>query len=159
MLPPLNGPARGTRHDGFARLYRMAGIAIAAAAIVSCAAREPAPTAEPKPPSVPVVIRVQQWVSNGLQKIFPKKKRPPKARDPRLFGEIRQINEENRFVLLDASNVTARVTGGEHLVCIADKTQKAVLRVSPLRSGTFFIADIVSGTPSVGDRVYKISDP
>jgi hypothetical protein len=159
MLPPLSAPASAAASAGMKTLCRTAWIAAAVVVMVSCAARETPSPPEPKPPSAPLFIRAQQWVSNGLQKIFPKKKRPPKAREPHLFGEIRQINEENRFVLLDASNVTARVTGGEQLVCIADKTQKAVLRVSPLRSGTFFIADIVSGTPSVGDRVYKISDP
>ena len=44
---------------------------------------------------------------------------------------------------------------GDLLVCIRDQKETANLRMSTLKNPPFLIADIASGTPSPGDRVFK----
>lgn len=111
--------------------------------------------ASPEPTQAPVSItqRLFGWTS-FLGKIFPKKSKPPVAIPPQLLGQIRQVNLENQFVLIDAS-ISNAAEPGDALVSIADQKETANLRLSSLRSASFLIADIASGTPSVGDRVYK----
>jgi len=71
-----------------------------------------------------------------------------------LLGQIRQVNSESGFVLIDAT-VSSSAKPGDALVCIANQKETADLKLTTLRSASFVIADITSGTPSVGDRVYK----
>lgn len=87
-------------------------------------------------------------------KLFPRKPKTPQAVPAQLLGEIRQVNEDGRFVLIDAS-VSSAVEAGDLLVSLADKTQTAELKLTTLRSGSFFIADTISGKPAVGERVFK----
>ncbi len=108
---------------------------------------------EPTKPPVSLSQKLFGWTS-FLGKIFPKKSKPPVAVPPQLLGQIRQVNLENQFVLIDAS-ISNAAEPGDALVSIADQKETAILRLSSLRSSTFLIADIASGTPSVGDRVYK----
>ena len=90
----------------------------------------------------------------GIRNLIPKKEKPPAAVPARLLGSIRQVNEEGRFVLLDAITPSA-LQADDQLVTLADKTQTSELKLTSLRSGSFFIADITSGKPGVGDRVFK----
>ncbi|MFZ4682175.1 MAG: hypothetical protein ACOYMS_06715 [Terrimicrobiaceae bacterium] len=86
--------------------------------------------------------------------LFPKKAGPPQAQPPQLVGVIKMVNTEDRFVLIDA--VSSQGTeAGALLVCIMNQQETANLRMSSLKNPPFLIADIASGTPSPGDRVFK----
>jgi hypothetical protein len=108
---------------------------------------------EPPKPKASLMGTLFGWTS-VFSKLFPKKPEPPAAVPPQLLGEIRQVNGENQFVLIDAS-VSSSAKPGDALVCISGQKETASLRLTPLRSASFLIADIESGTPSVGDRVYR----
>jgi hypothetical protein len=113
----------------------------------AAAAPEASPDEKPKKPSPPELL--------GCTKNFlPKKQKPPAAVPPRLLGQIRQVNSESGFVLIDAT-VSSAVEPGDVLICIANQQEKAELKLTSLSSASFVIADITSGEPSVGDRVYK----
>ncbi len=97
------------------------------------------------------------WMESAFgwtKKVFPKKEKPPAATPSQLLGQIRQVNPESGFVLIDAT-VSSAAKPGDALVCIANQQEKADLKLTALRSASFVIADITSGEPSVGDRVYK----
>lgn len=116
----------------------------------------PLPTPTPTPaPKIKKPLLVQVFSCFGLfDKLFPKKKQPPKAEPAQLIGTVKMVNLDDKFVLIDALVYTPGAPG-EPLICIANQRESASLHISPLRKPPFLIADIVSGTPSVGDRVYK----
>ena len=89
-----------------------------------------------------------------MGKIFPKKAAPPIAEPPRLIGTIKMVNKEDKFVLIDAVSYGG-AQPGDVLVCIVNQRESANLRASTLRNPPFLIADIASGSPSPGDKVYK----
>ena len=94
---------------------------------------------------------------SGVAKIpslLPRKAAPPQAQIPRLIGVIKTVRKEDRFVLIDATTFQAAETG-DLLVCIRDQKETANLRMSTLKNPPFLIADIASGNPSPGDRVFK----
>ncbi len=112
---------------------------------------EAAPSAEPEAePKKPWTEALFGWTKN----LFPKKEKPPTAIPPQLLGQIRQVNPESGFVLIDAT-VSSAANPGDALVCISNQQETADLKLTSLRSASFVIADITSGEPSVGDRVYK----
>ena len=107
---------------------------------------------QPKP-KVPLMVRVMSGF--GLfSKIFPKKKMPPKAEAARSVGTIKLVNEEAGFVLIETTAFQDASSGGT-LISIMDQRESATLKVSEMRNPPFLIADIVSGKPAKGDRVYK----
>lgn len=116
----------------------------------------PIPTPTPTPPQkFKKPLLVQVFSCFGLfDKLFPKKKGPPKAEPAQLIGTVKMVNLDDKFVLIDALVYTPGAPG-DSLICISNQRETAGLHVSPLRKPPFLIADIVSGTPSVGDRVYK----
>lgn len=85
--------------------------------------------------------------------LLPKKAKPPVAQQPRLVGVIKMVNLDDKYVLVDA--VTQSAAPGDLLICITNQKETANLRMSPLKNPPFLIADIASGTPAVGDRVFK----
>lgn len=112
----------------------------------------PSPTPAPKR-NKPLLNQVLSGF--GLfEKLFPKKKGPPKAEPAQLIGTVKMVNLDDKFVLIDALVYTPG-SPGDSLVCISNQRETATLHLSPLRKPPFLIADIVSGTPSTGDRVYK----
>ena len=85
---------------------------------------------------------------------FSKKAPPhPSATPIHWTGVIRLVNEEERFVLIQSQSSSA-VTPGEKYLCIRDTTETGVLRMTALKNSPFLIADILSGDPLAGDRVY-----
>ena len=78
---------------------------------------------------------------------------PPSATPIHWTGVIRLVNEEARFVLIQSQSSSA-VTPGEKYLCIRDTTETGVLRMTALKNSPFLIADILSGDPLAGDRVY-----
>ncbi|GAB4164476.1 MAG: hypothetical protein Fur0032_00420 [Terrimicrobiaceae bacterium] len=89
----------------------------------------------------------------SVTKIIPRKPRPPQALPARQIGEIRQVNLDNRFVLIDGISAVA-IEPGSPLVTVSDQRETADLELTSLRSASFLIADIISGTPAVGDKVF-----
>ncbi|MCX7868318.1 MAG: hypothetical protein N2322_00045 [Terrimicrobiaceae bacterium] len=83
-----------------------------------------------------------------------KEGRPPQALPAIVFGEIRHVNAEGRFVLVDTgSAVTAQP--GEVLLAISEGQVTGELKLTELKSPPFLIADIVSGQPVAGQKVYR----
>lgn len=66
------------------------------------------------------------------------------------------VNKEDQFVLIDMVNYGS-TQPGDALICILNQQASAHLRAGSLRNPPFLIADIASGTPSPGDKVYKQS--
>lgn len=91
---------------------------------------------------------------NWPKLLFPKKKQPPQALPPARLGTIAFIDEENKFVLVDAETLAGAVPG-EPLVCISNQNETGTLRLSTLRNPPFLVADIIGGNPRKGDLVYK----
>jgi len=116
----------------------------------------PMPAPSPTPtPQMKKPLLLQVFSCFGLlDKLFPKKKEPPKAQPAQLIGTVKMVNLDDKFVLIDALVYTPGLPG-DSLVCISNQRETASLHISPLRKPPFLIADIVSGTPSTGDRVYK----
>lgn len=112
---------------------------------------KPAPTPKPNKPKVGILSQIFYW-SNPFN-LLPKKAKPPVAQQPRLMGVVRMVNLEDKYVLIDA--VSQNAVPGDLLICITDQRETANLRMSTMKNPPFLIADIASGTPNVGDRVFK----
>ncbi len=108
-------------------------------AAASAPAPTPAPEAEKKP-----------WFPLWSGK---KKEKTPQAVAPRLIGTIKMVNKEDKFVLIDALSYGSTQPGDE-MICIVDQKESARLKAGVLRNPPFLIADIASGNPSPGDKVY-----
>ncbi len=131
--------------------------------MTGCVAKHPKPAANeaaitrPQPaqpkPKRPLIASAFSWVGS-LSHLLPHKAKPPQAQIPRLIGVVKTVNTEDRFVLIDATTFQA-AEAGDLLVCIRDQKETANLRMSTLKNPPFLIADIASGAPSAGDRVFK----
>jgi hypothetical protein len=98
-------------------------------------------------------VNVISWIG-AIPNVIPRKAKPPQAQVPRLIGVIKTVNTDDRFVLIDATAFQG-AEAGELLVSIRDNKETANLRMSSLKTPPFLIADIASGNPSPGDRVFK----
>ncbi|MFY8216860.1 MAG: hypothetical protein ACOVMP_09725 [Chthoniobacterales bacterium] len=85
-----------------------------------------------------------------------KKKKPeaPVASAPTWIGTIKVVNQAERYVLID-SNLTVALPPGEILNSVGNDFESGTVRTTADRVHPFFIADIASGNPAVGDRVYS----
>ena len=114
----------------------------------------PAPSAQTAAAAKPAKpFKPFAWLG-AWRKLIPRKTRPPTAIPPTRVGEVKVVSLENQFVLIDAATLQG-ASPNDVLVCIANQQETAQLRLSTLKSPPFLIADIISGTPSVGDKVYK----
>lgn len=86
--------------------------------------------------------------------LLPHKPKPPAAQAAQLIGTIKMVNRDDKFVLIDGASFQGPAAG-EALVCITNQKETASLRASGMKNPPFIIADITSGTPNVGDKVYK----
>ena len=127
---------------------------------IGCAAKAPKPpggqsaiaqAVQPKPKRP--FGGMFSWLGK-IPNLFPRRTRPPQAQVPRLIGTIKTVSKEDRFVLIDATTFQG-AESGDLLVCIRDQKETANLRMSNLKNPPFLIADIASGTPAPGDRVFK----
>ena len=98
----------------------------------------------------PFLLGAFSW----LPKLSFRRPKPPQAQVPRLIGVIKMVDEDDRFVLIDASTFQG-AAAGDLLICIREQKETANLRMSNLQNPPFLIADIASGKPSPGDRVVK----
>lgn len=73
---------------------------------------------------------------------------------PRWLGTVKLVDQREGYVLIDSQTYSALATG-QTLNSIGNDSQTATLRVTADREPPFVIADIVSGAPHVGDRVYS----
>ena len=128
----------------------------AALALPACAGKkenpiQPAPTAAAvKPPQLPFLQKCLAAVTG----LFPKKQKPPVALPPQWTGVIRMVNAPERFVLVEASSMDS-VLPGENYLSISKGSETATLRMTSLKNPPFLIADIVSGSPAPGEKIYR----
>ncbi len=89
------------------------------------------------------------------QSLF-KKKTPaiPIAQAPLWIGTIKVVDSTERYVLID-SRLTIALPPGEILNSVGNDFESGTVRTTADRVHPFFIADIASGNPAVGDRVYS----
>jgi hypothetical protein len=93
-------------------------------------------------------------------------KKPPKAKKvttqedkrrkgpPVYVGTVKLVNEEQHFILIDSAGQPSPTTDAV-LKTRSGDVETAELKAVDIRRRPFAIADIVSGTPRVGDRVYQ----
>jgi hypothetical protein len=113
------------------------------------------PPAAPSP--TPILLKprpTENFVMRAWHRIFPKKAAPPAAAPPQWIGVVKLVNEHDGYALVDAQNYAA-LPPGETLNAVGEDRETGVLRVTADRQAPFFIADIVSGKPRAGDRVYS----
>jgi len=93
------------------------------------------------------------WLG-GLGKFLPKKKpRPPAATPVNWAGTIQLVNTAENFVLIESESATP-VIPGEKYLSVQDGRESGTLRMTSLKAHPFLIADIESGNPSTGDKIY-----
>jgi len=93
------------------------------------------------------------WLG-GLGKFLPKKKpRPPAATPVNWAGTIQLVNTAENFVLIESESA-APVIPGEKYLSVQNGRESGTLRMTSLKAHPFLIADIVSGNPSTGDKIY-----
>lgn len=89
--------------------------------------------------------------------LFPKGKQAKRATavpQPLLIGTITLVNAEQKFVLIDSTNTPGPLPGAALKTRGADGAA-AELKSGPIRRRPFAIADVVKGTPQVGDQVFQ----
>ncbi len=78
---------------------------------------------------------------------------PPAAvTGPQRVGRVALVNEDLGFVLVDVGSLYTP-QAGLALKSFRDGIETGVLAVSPEKERPFIVADIVKGTPEVGDDV------
>jgi hypothetical protein len=116
---------------------------------------EAAPNAIPAPTPIQIKTRPSEgFLMRMWHKIFPKKQEPPAASTPQWIGTIKLINERENYALIDSASAM-QIPVGETLNSVGETSESGALRVTADRTSPFFIADIVSGKPRAGDRVYS----
>ena len=73
---------------------------------------------------------------------------------PHSVGTITLVNEDARFVLIDAGH-SAVPPAGTALKTMSGETESGVVMVGDVRKRPFAVADIVRGSPRKGDRVFQ----
>lgn len=170
MRPVNTHPQPITRAGSRHHRIRLAAVVAALGLLGACATKNTPPTANASPPDAttqaaagPQTPTLPKPRLSPLHYLSPfywthrltaKKPGPPQAEPPQLVGTIRMVNTEDRFVLIDGLSYQD-LQPGDLLVCISNQHETANLRMGSLSRPPFLIADIASGTPSVGDRVFK----
>ncbi len=84
----------------------------------------------------------------------PKKPKPAPVAKPLLVGTITLVNEDGHFVLID-SGASPGPMPGAVLKSRTPDGESGELKVGDVRRRPFAIADVVKGTPQVGDQVFQ----
>jgi hypothetical protein len=93
------------------------------------------------------------WLG-ALGKILPpKKSKTPAAMPVDWAGTIRMVNTAENFVLIESESASP-VIPGEKYLSVQDGRETGILLMTTLKAHPFLIADIVSGHPSTGDKIY-----
>lgn len=104
------------------------------------------------PPKPPKPFFLLSWMGK-VSGLIPKKGKPPAATTPQWAGSIRMVNTAEQFVLIESGAIAAAVPGETYLA-VGSGSETATLRMTNLKNPPFLIADIVSGNPSPGDKIY-----
>jgi hypothetical protein len=83
--------------------------------------------------------------------------KPPRAEavvKPQFAGTIVLVNEDEHFVLIDVG-FSSVPRSGTALKAISGGVETGVVTVGEVRKRPFAVADIVSGAPKRGDRVFQ----
>jgi hypothetical protein len=137
---------------------------LCALVLTGCATKSPKPpptpqtaAAQPQPAQPkakqPFLAGAFSWLKY-VPTFSSRKPKPPPAQVPRLIGVVKMVDRDDRFVLIDATTFQG-AAAGDLLVCIRDQKETANLRMGNLKNPPFLIADIASGNPAPGDRVFK----
>ncbi|MEI6072209.1 MAG: hypothetical protein WCS31_10485 [Verrucomicrobiae bacterium] len=124
-------------------------------ALPACAGKKEKPSG---PPAVPTQLAQkpaawQQWLAK-IPRLFPQKQKPPAAVIPQWTGVIRMVNTAEHFVLIESGAISSAVPGETYL-SVSKGLETATLRMTSLKNPPFLIADIVSGSPSTGEKIYR----
>ena len=84
----------------------------------------------------------------------PKKATLAPAAKPILVGIVTLVNDDGHFVLID-SGMSPGPLPGAVLKCRTTAGESGELKAGEVRRRPFAIADVVKGTPQVGDRVFQ----
>jgi len=146
MHPPPAKPQSREGKPGGVRLCLRAGfVVLGLVAMCACATKK-----ERKPPGFSLLSQCL----GKLSRLIPKKSRPPVASTPAWAGTIRMVNAGEKFVLIE-SHTPALITPGETYLAISSGKETASLRMTSLKNSPFLIADILSGNPSQGEKIYR----
>lgn len=74
---------------------------------------------------------------------------------PAFIGEISIVNSDAHFVLIDLGSMMPALAPGTELRVLRDENEIARVKVSAERKRPFVSADIMSGEPAPGDRVFQ----
>ena len=129
-------------------------------ALPSCAFKKK--EAPQNPYTSPVVAQpkpsIFQTILGKIPNPFHKKQRPPSALPPQWVGVIRMVNSAENFVLLESNAISSAIPGETYLA-VGKGVETATLKMTSLKNPPFLIADIVSGSPSPGDKIYRPNAP
>ena len=138
-------------------LFLLAAFALAGCAHTKSAAQPPKPPAPTNPylapppkPAKPFFLF--SWL-NKVTGLIPHKAKPPIATTPQWLGSIRMVNTAENFVLIESSTMSSAVPGETYL-SVGNGAETASLRMTSLKNPPFLIADIISGNPSPGEKIY-----
>ena len=90
----------------------------------------------------------------GLLRPHPKKPKQRPAAKPLLVGTITLVNDDGHFVLID-SGASPGPMPGAVLKSRTAAGESGELKAGDVRRRPFAIADVVKGTPRVGDQVFQ----
>lgn len=142
------------------KYLRLLCVLLALLPVVSSCAGKKDTSSAPAVASAPVATKpsiLQQCLSK-VTSVFPKKKKTPTALPPQWTGVIRMVNAPEHFVLVEASAISS-AEPGETYLAINKGAETATLRMTSLKNPPFLIADIISGNPSPGEKIYRPQAP
>ena len=90
----------------------------------------------------------------SLLRPHPKKANRAQVAKPLFVGTITLVNEDGHFVLID-SGMSPGPLPGAVLKCRTTAGESGELKAGDVRRRPFAIADVVKGTPRVGDQVFQ----
>ncbi len=82
------------------------------------------------------------------------RKAPSEPSKPQLIGTVMMVNPVQKFALINLESGYSP-NAGKALKCFSGDIESGILSVSPEKKRSFIIADIVSGAPVKGDKVYE----
>lgn len=122
---------------------------------------EVADIAEATPTPAPDETALPEKKTNPIvalwQRVFPPKDQTaatPAATQPNWIGTVKAVSDRDDYVLIDSQPYQGLPTGAI-LTSVGADSETGSVRVSDDRDPPFFIADIVTGKPAPGDRVYN----
>ena len=105
-------------------------------------------------PGLLAVLLAAQVSGCALLRSRPKKAVRATPARPLLVGTVRLVNDDGHFVLID-SGLSPGPLPGAVLICRAASGETGEVKAGEIRRRPFAIADVVKGTPQVGDQVFQ----